>query len=44
MEDDVGAFGIYVFGVEQEAVHVEEAGTHGREAAGAWVSIVLHGG
>ena len=32
LEDDVDALRVDVLGVEQEAVHVEEAGSHGREA------------
>ena len=30
-EDSIGADGVEVFGVEEEAVHVEEAGSYGRE-------------
>jgi hypothetical protein len=32
LEDDVDALCIEVFGVKEEAVHVEEAGADGREA------------
>lgn len=38
-EDDVVAEGVDILGVEEEAVHVEEAGADGGEAAGRRVSI-----
>ena len=39
LEDEVDAQGVEVFGVEEEAVHVEEAGPHRREADGGGVSL-----
>lgn len=42
-EDIVDALGVEVFGVEEEAVHVEEAGADGGEA-GVWVSWVRREG
>lgn len=38
-EDDVVAEGVDIFGVEEEAIHVEEASSHGWEAGGGSANV-----
>ena len=41
MQEDVGAFGVDVFGVDEEAVHVEDAGADGGKAGGLEVLVLV---
>ena len=32
LEHDIGAFGVNIFGIKKEAVHIEDASANGRES------------
>lgn len=43
VENFVGAYGIFVFGIDQKTVHVEEACLDGRQSDDLWISCCERG-